>query len=300
MKHTLIQIILCLSFYSLLSQNYIDLLKLNVNTSNLNRFDTSNSKTQVNEFGVDFTVPIKINESTSVISGLIYENIQTKLFSDGGTKSFGSNTLKLGMNKQFNERWSGTLVMLPKIASDYIALGKKDFQLGALSLFKFKRNNTLNYKLGLYYNTELFGPFFVPILGLYYLSPNKKLEANILLPLQADINYKPHTLLDLGFNFTGQTRSYHLNGAASEQNTYLTRTTNEFAFYVKFNLTKSLSFQTKFGKSFGRTYRVYDENDKVTFGLPAMFIGKSRKQLNTDFSDGMLLQFVLLYRFNLK
>ena len=299
MKHTLIQFIVCLPFCTLFSQNYIDLLKVNVNTGNLNRFDSSTSKTQVNEIGVDLTAPIKCNESTSIISGLIYENIQTKLFSDGGIRSFGALTIKLGLNKIINQRWSGTLVLLPKIASDFETLGNKDFQLGALSLLKFKKNDNLNYKLGLYYNSELFGPFFVPILGIYYLSPNKKMEANILLPLQADLNYKPHTLLDIGFNFTGQTRSYHLYGAKKEENAYLTRTINEFAFYLKFNLTKSLSFQTKIGKSFGRSYRVYNENDKVTFGLPALFIGKNRKQLNTDFSDGTLIQFIFLYRFNL-
>ena len=61
---------------SLISET--DLLKVNLNTTNLNTFDSSSSKTQVNELMVDFTIPIKLNEKTSLIYGLIYENIKTK------------------------------------------------------------------------------------------------------------------------------------------------------------------------------------------------------------------------------
>ena len=48
-----------------------------------------------NEIGADLTVPIKINQNTSLLSGIIYENIQTKLFEDGNVKTFGPNTLQV-------------------------------------------------------------------------------------------------------------------------------------------------------------------------------------------------------------
>lgn len=301
MKRNQMMIMLCLSTLYLSSQNYVDLLKVSANTTPDNTFDTSNAKTKIVQIDADLTVPIKINERLSIISGIIYESIQTKLFADDNVKSFGSTTLKIGANKQFNDVWSGTAVLLPKIASDYKSIGNKDFQMGAIALLKYKKQDNLNYKFGLYYNSELFGPFFVPMIGMYYISPNKKFETNIMLPLQADVNYKIIPFMNIGFNFNGQIRSYHLTDITStNHSTYIARSTNEFFGYIKFNITKSLSLQTKVGQSIGRSYRVYDENDKVTFGLPATFIGHKRQQLNTNFSNGLIFQATLLYRFNLE
>lgn len=294
----LLSFLICSTGY--FAQNYIDLLKLNASTTPLNTFDTSTSKTVLNLIEADLTIPIKINDQFSLITGVIYENLQTKLFENEKMKNFGSSTLKLGVNRQFNDHWSGTLVLLPKIASDFVKIGNKDFQLGAIALLKYKKRDNLNYKIGLYYNSELFGPFFVPMLGLYYISPNKKLETNIMLPLQADVNYQLFPFMNVGINFNGQIRSYHLTAITPNyHSTYVTRSTNELFAYLKFNFTKSISLLTKVGQSIGRSYRVYDVNDKVDFGLPATFVGQKRQQLNTNFSNGMILQATLIYRFNL-
>ncbi|MES2798306.1 MAG: DUF6268 family outer membrane beta-barrel protein, partial [Bacteroidota bacterium] len=282
------------------SQNYVDLLKVNASTTPSNTFDGSSSKSKLNEVLVDLTLPIKINEKLSVLSGIIYENIQTKLFAESDIKKFGSTTLKLGINKQLNDNLTLTAVLLPKISSDYQSIGGEDFQLGAIALFRIKKHENKNFKVGLYANSDLFGLFFVPMFGMYYLSPTKKFETTILLPLQADANYKISPFLNIGANFNGQIRSYHLTDITpSNKSTYVGRSTSELFGYLKFNLTKSISIQTKIGRSFGRTYEVYDKNDKVSFGLPAIFIGDKRNQLNTNFSDGLIFQTVLLYRLSL-
>ena len=300
-NRSILILLYCLNTFFIFSQNYVDLLKVNFNTTNFNTFDSSSSKTQVNELMVDFTIPIKLNEKTSLISGLIYENIQTKLFEDGNVKTFGSTTLKVGANKLINDRWSATAVLLPKIASDYKSISGKDIQFGAIGIMKYKKSDNKNFKFGLYYNSELFGPFFVPMIGMYYLSPNKKFETNIMLPLQADVNYKLIPFINFGLNFNGQIRSYHLTDVTpSFKSTYIARSTNELYAYLKFNATNNISITIKVGQSIGRTYNVFDEGDKVTFGLPATFIGGKRQQLNTNFSNGMIFQGTLLYRFNLE
>jgi hypothetical protein len=163
---------------------------------------------------------------------------------------------------------------------------------------KYTQRENKSYKLGIYYNSELFGPFIVPLLGVYYLSPNKKFETNLTLPFLADINYKLHQRLNIGVNFNGQIRSYHLNNvSATNQPGYMVKATNELFSYLKFNLTESLSIQTRLGYSIGRSFRVYDIDDKITFGSVLVKVGDDRQQLNTDFSDGFIYQATLLYRF---
>jgi hypothetical protein len=179
MKKYYILLRLLLASAFAVSQNYVDVIKVTASTTPNNAFDSSATQTKLNELLVDLTVPVKINNTSAILTGVIYECIQTKLFADGNSKNFGSSTLKLGFNKQLTEKWSATVVTLPKIASVPIAIGNNsfnhgDFQLGGIALFKYKKNDNLNFKTGLYYNTESFGPFFVPMLGVYYQSPNKK------------------------------------------------------------------------------------------------------------------------------
>jgi len=282
------------------AQNYLELLKLQAGTTPLNQFDSSITSSVLNEFLVDATVPIKLNPKSTFITGIIYENIQTKLFADQKMQAFSSINLKLGVSYKFNDKFTSTFILLPKGASNFTQLSEKDFQIGALALFKYKKKSNLHYKYGLYYNSERFGPFFVPMFGLYYLSQNNKFEANVMLPLQVDLNYKILPLLNIGVNFNGQGRTYHLSNISPDiKSSYVAKSTNELYAYLKFNIGKSFSLQTKIGQSFSRKYRVYDDKDKVTFSLPLVFIGDKRKQLNTDFSDGLLFQFVLLYRLDL-
>jgi hypothetical protein len=282
------------------SQNYIDVLKVNLNTTPYAVFDSSDTKTRVKEVYFDLTSPIKLNDKWSIITGCIYESIQAKLFANESEKTFGSTTLKLGFNKIVNDKYAFTFVLLPKIASDYKNIGNKDFQFGTLSLLKYKKNKQLSYKFGLYQNFELFGPLFVPMFGFYYLSPNKKLEANVFLPLQLDVNYKLSNRIFGGINFNGLIRTYHLTDInSSYKSSYLNRSTNDVYAYVKMNVTENISFQTKVGYSMARKFIVYGYGDGIAFALPATYIGDHRTPLNTKFSNGLLFQFSFLYRIHL-
>ncbi len=280
------------------SQNYLDVIKVNLATTPYNKFDTGLSKTKINQIDADLTVPVKINKNFSLITGLINENIQTKLFENQNIKQFGSVTLKLGINQKFDDNWSGTMVLLPKVSSDHGFTEKKDFQMGVLTMMKFKKRENLNYKFGIYYNSELFGPFVAPVVGMYYLNADEKFEANLLLPLQADFSYKLFNRIRLGASFTGQVRTYHLkNITIDNKSVYLEKSSNEFFAYLKLNFSKNFLMQIKSGQSVGRSFKAYRMDDTVNLGLPAIFFGKKREPLNTGFADGMIFQLVLLYRF---
>lgn len=283
------------------AQNYVDLIKLNASTTPLNTFDSSNSKTVLNEYGADIALPVKINDRTAFLTGVTYENIQTRLFPGQDMQSFSSLTLKLGLNHSFNERFSTTTVLLPKLATDFGELSGRDLQLGGIAIFKYAVSKNLNYRYGLYYNTECFGPFFVPLLGIYYLSKNEKFELSAMLPISVDVNYRLVKFMSLGTNFNGQTRSYHLSNVSDGlKSTYVSRQTNEVFAYLKFNIGKSVICQTKVGQSFGRKYRVYDGQDKTDLAFPLTYMNDHRRQLNKDFSNGLIFQVVLVYRLQLK
>lgn len=299
-KFSTLVLVLCLlsSTQRIWAQNYVDVIKLNYNNTSQNSFENSNVKTRVEEFNLETTLPIVINANTNFLTGFVFEHIQTKLFEDGAREKFASFSLKIGVNKTHSAKWSGTYVIIPRFASDFNQFSKKDFQLGGYGLLKYNKNENMSYKIGLYANSELSGPWFVPLVGFYYLSVNKKLEANLTVPILADVNYAVHSKIAIGFNYSGQVRSYHLTKISSTENSgYVSRSTNELSAYLKFTLQKTVIAQIKIGHSVGRYYRVYDENDKIKIGFPLVNIGDNRTQLNSDFKDGWTCQAMLIYRF---
>ena len=300
MKKYVFLLPLLLFIVNAFAQQYVDIAKLYYSTTPLNYFENSDSSTRIKEFGVDLTVPVVLSPSDALLTGLIYERIETKLFEAGLVETFSVTGARVGLSRKHSNAWSGTYMLIPKLASDFKDIAREDFQLGAIALMKYTKRDNLQYRIGMYYNSELFGPFCVPLFGLYYLSPSKKFEVNLTLPFLADMNYKLHERLNIGVNFFGQVRSYHLTDISSDAgNTggYVVKTTNDLYGYLKFNLSKGLSLQTRVGYSLGRSYRVYDESDKITFGSVLIRVGDDRQQLNTDFANSFVYQFTLQYRF---
>jgi hypothetical protein len=284
----------------LAAQDYVDVARVHYAGSSINSFDGSSSGSRLDEVGLDLTVPIVLNDRFSILSGGIYEGIRTQLYPDSERESIQSFTLKAGVNWKHNDKWSGTYVFLPKVASDFKKpLVRKDFQFGGLALLKYNHSENLKYKVGIYGNTELFGPWVVPILGLYYLSPSKRFEINATLPLAADLNYKISPLVHVGTNFFGLVRTYHLSEGFAGTGVgagYVARSTNELFTYLRLNFGKTSIVQLKVGTSLGRSYRVYYENDQVGLGIPLKYFNDTREQVNVDFEDGLIGQVVYIYR----
>jgi hypothetical protein len=285
--------LLLFGFYQ--AQNYVDLARIHYSTTPLNEFDSINGNTNIQDMGIDITLPIKLNDSNAILTGLNLDQNKTKFHPLGNYQTVSTINLKVGFNKKHSKKWAGTYMLLPKISSDFKNISDKDFQLGALIIMKYNKKENLKYNIGLYYNNELFGPFFVPLLGLYYKSSNNKFEANFTLPIWADMNYRLTNWLNIGTNFSAFVRSYHL----SENNTYVVKKSNEIFGYLQFTPTKSIIIQTKTGYSLGRSYKVYNDNDKTDIGISAFRFGDERAVLNPIFKDGLIFKFRLIYRFHL-
>jgi hypothetical protein len=290
----ILSILLICSAVFVSAQDYVDLLKTHYAITPQNNFDSIDGSTNILEYGADLTLPIVLKNENVIVTGLTYESIKLKLHPSSGFDNLSSIALKLGLQLNHSEKVSGTYMILPKLASDMKNIGGDDIQVGALALYKIKKNQSFKYHAGVYYNNELFGPFVVPLFGFYYKSSNNKFEANFTLPIWADINYQLADWVNLGTNFSALVRTYNL----SESNGYVAKKTNEIFGYLQFNIKKSFVLQTKVGYSIGRSYKVYTE--KTDFGLSAFRFGDDRTVLNPTFSDGAIFRIRLLYRFHIK
>jgi hypothetical protein len=301
MKYIL-SFLLGLVFITTNAQNYIDIVRFSYANTPLNSFENTSEQTKVEEFGLNLTFPVVLNEKTIILTGLSADKSRLKLDPDfPDHTSLNKVRLQIGLNQVYSEKWTGTYVLLPSIASDFETITNEDFQVGLLTLFTYSKDKNLKYKFGFYANTEKYGPLFVPLLGLYYLSPNQKFESTLLLPGQVDFNYQLTKKTALGINFDGMTSSYNLHKSIYSPNEqYVVRSSNELYTYLQFQLGKSLVAKTKVGYSISRTYKVYNNDDKVDLSLSSLYFGDDRTQLNTNFEKGAIFRVELLYRVHFK
>lgn len=296
MKYVLCSLFSCI-FFQGFSQNYFDVVNLTYTNTPPNGFEISNKQTTVEEIALELNFPILIDDKTILLTGLFAN--KTKMLLDANIPNSNLQVLGLnfGINKTFNNRWSTTLMAFAKIASDKIAFTNDNLQFAFLSLFTNKKTADLKYRYGVYANTEKYGVIIVPVLGLYYVSKNKKFEADLNLPIIAEINYNLNSKVWAGMRFEGLGTTYNLtNQNYTANGAYVSKTSNELVSYLRFKLNKSLYIDTKVGYAISRNYKVFDTDDKIDLALSAFYFGDNRTQLNERFKDGAIFKVELFYR----
>ena len=171
------------------AQEYVDLLRIGYGKTFNNDFEGTDSSTYVKSFEADLTIPFVLNENHALITGLSFSRNNLQLFPNDEFTSLYSTAFKIGLASTLDERWSTTIVLLPKIASDYENISSDDFYFGGFALLKLQKKENLTYRFGAYASQEAFGIFATPIIGWYYLSEDNRFEMDMSLPIVADINY---------------------------------------------------------------------------------------------------------------
>ena len=282
-------------------QNYLDLFKIGYGHTFNNTFEGSSGSTNVSMIETNLTLPIVLNSNNTIISGLIFSKNRLHLFpSENGESApftnLYSTTLKLGIQSSFNDKWSMTLIMLPKIASDYYKISSNDFFLGGIGILKMKKKDNLFYRFGVYSSSEAFGFYTTPIIGWYSLSKNKKFEMDMFLPISADINYTQGHFT-YGFSYFGIGRSFNIE--QNDSNQYVQLGSLEFSGYLQFNnLFKNVLVRAKLGYS-SDDYELHDYGDKIGFGFIAFNFDDNRMQLNPKIKGSAYFKLELVYRLSL-
>lgn len=272
-----------------LSQEYFEPLRITHLHGLGQDFKNSSDKSTFYETSLDLTVPIQTQKLTDkgivLLSGLSAEQTVITPRPDEADLKLYSLLLKVGMVKEFNSKWKGTFVLLPKIHSDFKQVSSKAYQLGGLALFKYSLSQDFNLRFGAYANSELFGPFIVPIFGIYLKKGKFEMSGN--LPLKADMNYAFNKRFTLGASFTGFNKSFQIQDNGVER--YLEKATNEIGAYTRLAIG-ILRFELFAGTSFLRTFKVFDMNDRVTAAFPLYKMGNNRVQLNPNIDNGLLVK----------
>lgn len=291
-KHCLMLGIILFCFNKGYCQNYIDIFRLDYSSNNAIQYKLGGGKSNLREFLADLAIPIKISTKANLIGGLVVENIDVSPFAFQNEISVYTVGLKIGINRTYNEKWSATYMLLPKASSELNSINTRDFQIGCAVLAKCSINKNFNYKIGIFYNSDLFGAFVTPLLGVYF--QKNKYEVNLLLPRMGDVNYSINPNLKLGLRFNGTIRSFNINDQHGNSQ-YLQIANSDIGPYIGYSYRR-LNIQAMVSQSFGRYYRVYNSDDKIDLSLSVFRFGDNRQQLNTDLKDGVIYKISAFYR----
>lgn len=280
---------------SLQAQDYIDLVRIGYGKTLENNFENHLGTTSVSTFEADLSLPLPLSEKQALITGVIFGYNDLGLYPNTENTSLYSTTLKVGLASIYSEKWSSTLVLLPKLASDYHAISSDDFYLGIYALLKYQTQPNFIYRFGIYGSQEAFGIFTTPIFGWYYLSPSKKFEMDVSLPISADISYQLKGFR-VGIDYFGIGRSYNLS---NDSQSYVDFSSLEFAAYAQMKfINTNFLLRGKIGYA-SNDFEVYAQGDEIDLGLSAFSFGDDRTQLNPSIGGSIFFKFELLYRFYL-
>jgi hypothetical protein len=280
------------------SQEYVDILDVSYSKSDQTAFDNSSDKTVISIFDSKILTPIVLNKETAIITGFDFSIKDLQLDVNTAYSKLYYTRIKLGVNSQHSERWSGIYVLLPIISSDYKKLSLDDVYMGALAVLTYKKHARLNYKFGVYTGNEAFGFYVTPLVGLYYLSPNSNFEFSGLLPGLFDLNYRLSPKTKVGIDYKGSSEGFKIHDAQFP-NSYVENNTLEFASYLQNNaLIENILFRLKVGFT-TNTYEVYAIGDKIDLSITPLKFGDNRTVLNSVMEYSPMIKLQAIYRFSL-
>lgn len=295
MKAILTGIILLMSAV-LIGQQSIDLANVYYRTSPYNKLNDGSDQKHLNTIGVDAKLPVVINKSNVFILGLEHQHNSINSLNDVHRNlEFSTNALQLGIEHTWNSKSKLLMLSFTRLNSDFNRIDATHLQQGGLVLGTTKRNETFEWKYGLYYNAEFYGNMFVPLFGFNW-KINDALTMKAVLPVSFDLAYKCDSNLIAGLKFEGTNASFRTNQNDNSTPSYIDKADNNLWVYTEFEMAKNIWFHAKLGHSILRNYKMYDNEEVMDWKLGPINMGDNRSTNNSSFKNGLSLEARFIYR----
>ena len=252
------KLIVCICFTAIVSkaQPYFDVVS--IQTSNANYFPFNDKeKVPLNQswIGVNLSYGAELNKKNLFVTTAGFEQF---LFSNDDslkTQTFNSFYLPLTILHTWKDTtWFTSFTYIPKLHSyTPISVNKNTMQHGGAIIVSHAVNNHFKYSIGLYYNREFFGNYFMPLLGMEWKA-SPRLHVFGLLPNDFTVDYKVNKSFHTGFVFKGITTSFRFNPVSYAD--YYRMDEGQLKLFADFYITKTLVLNLEGGAIVNRMYDV--------------------------------------------
>ncbi|MBL1279269.1 MAG: hypothetical protein COA33_003315 [Fluviicola sp.] len=284
------------------SQKWVDLGNVFWRFSPFNSADNSTEQYHFNSITANVKIPLVLSDENLLIIGLEhqYNSISAAKISSNFDKiEFSSSMLQFGWEHKWNKKSKMLFMTLGRLNSDYQSISSSHFQLGGLVLGTTKKSEKFQWKYGIYYNAEFFGPMFVPLFGFNW-EINDQWRLKTVIPMNMEVSYFPNERFRTGLFFEGINASYRMGNPDDMNTHYMDKADNNLSLFAEFNLGKNVWFHLKAGYSILREYNYYDNKEKLGMKMGPVNIANDRSEIAPIFNDGWSIETRMIYRLPLK
>lgn len=254
---------LFLFIYKSYSQPFVDIVGFNYQTFSSTYKNNTAQKNKTDDYFLNFFLPKEFKNGNTLMVRLNSEMLCSTITPDSTvTSCLYAISLPLGVQLlSKSKKWKTVIMAIPKVASDLKdAVDSYDYQLGGLFMENYQYSGTLKIKLGLYYNREAFGNFFIPLAGIDW-KVSDRLNLYGILPTSYKIEYViKKSKLYGGLNFRSFTRSFRLN--KTENYDYVRYNEIQLKLFLDYFIYKKILVFAEVGYSLGRNPWQYTYNTK--------------------------------------
>jgi len=249
-----------------LSQTSVDILKLGYAHS----LSAPSGNRQSDMYG-NLLIPVPIGEKLVILSG-VNQNYITTTQNDTDIV-LSQTTIPLGFKAKLGEKYSITAVYLHRLTQVIEPWYGVQYQPGGIVLLTRKVSDNCKYNIGLYYNSENSGPFYIPVLGINW-KPTDKLQIKGNMPIDMKVMYKLNESMKIGLSYVGK------YGTFMASPNYIVLNRNEFALFLEYAIVKNIIVQAGPNYSLGNTNKFFAQGDQVNASVDGFHLNDSRNLLD--------------------
>lgn len=280
------------------SQNWVDLANVFYRISPFNSLDSSDQQRNLNTFTVNVKAPIVLSDKNLLIVGLEHQYNSVSVADNTNEfdkLEFSSSMIQFGWEHKWNEKSKMLFMTLGRLNSNHKSIDGTHFQLGGLALGTTEKSEDFQWKYGLYYNGEFFGPMVVPLFGFNW-KMNDKWRFKIVIPMNLELSYYPNLKFRTGLHFQGVNASYRIGDAESNSTYYIDKSDNNLSLFTEFNLGANIWLHLKAGYSILREYNIFDSMEELGMKLGPVNIDNDRPDTSPLFNDGWSVETRMIFR----
>jgi len=257
----LILFIICTKTFA---QPFVDVMNFNYQTFSTNYKDTTRWKNKIDNYFLNLFIPKEFKNGNTLLIRINSEMMNSTFSPDSSySKQLAAVSIPLGfMFVSKNKKWKTVAMVVPKIASDFRdnAMTDYNYQLGGIFIENFQIKENVKLKLGLYYNSEAFGNFFMPLVGVDW-KINKRINLYGILPSNYKLEFNIiKNRLYTGLCFKSATRSYRLSKGNNYD--YVRYDEEEIKLFIDCFVAKKILVFAEAGYTLGKSPIQYMYNTK--------------------------------------